>query len=158
MAILDDPHEPRLRLDAAQTIKSTKSAQKRFLDDVIRVAGRPGQPPCITVCGVEVGHDESLEPSAVVIHGAACGVSMVGSTTAGRGQLPSSRKSSKQNSPIGGFPRWLHLRRQRLRRANPWQAQYRVFRAVLAEPDDSRCANWSCHVPRPNGVARCRIA
>src|ERR1700734_4303353 len=74
MAILDDPHEPRLRLGAAQTIESTKSAQKRFLDDVIRVAGRPGQPPCITVCRVKVGHDESLEPSAVVIHEAACRV------------------------------------------------------------------------------------
>jgi hypothetical protein len=74
MAVLDDPHEPRLRLGAAQTIKSAKSPQQRFLDDVIRVPGRPGQPPCITVCGVKVGHDESLEPSAVVIHGTACRV------------------------------------------------------------------------------------
>jgi hypothetical protein len=70
MAILDDRHEPRLHIYAAQAVKSTKRSKKRLLDDIICIARRPAQPPCKAIGGVKMGHDQGLEALAMVIHGA----------------------------------------------------------------------------------------
>src|SRR5450432_1988421 len=72
MAILYDRQQPRLHIGASQGIKSTKCAQHRLLNHVIRVAWRTGQPPCESVRGVQMRQDQRLEAMAPVIHGADC--------------------------------------------------------------------------------------
>jgi len=72
MAILDDPHEPRLRLGAPRRPSNPRKARKNSSWTTSSASPVDGQPRCKTICGVKVGRDQSLEPSVVVIHGAAC--------------------------------------------------------------------------------------
>src|ERR1700686_4803035 len=72
MAILHDRQQPRSHIGPSKRVKSTKCAQDRLLYDVIRVAGRAGQPPCKPVRGIQMRQYLRLEAMAPVIHGASC--------------------------------------------------------------------------------------